>query len=237
MTSNASELQDIRRRIETLESANRRLRRAGLAIALVAVVVVAMGQAKPTRSVEAQEFILRDTSGRERAALRMVGDSPEFVLEDRRERKLAVLRLDGSRSPVLSFYGRDGEESMKLSEYLFQLGGETDKAGLVQITAASAGPTIDTKASPEELKRAVEAGASLTKPIASIYLGASNRKGSLSLAVEGGDPNLQIQDNNGFETILGSTELVTPRTGETHKTSAASVVLFGKDSKILWSAP
>ncbi len=36
---------------------------------------------------------------------------------------------------------------------------------------------------------------------------------------------------------IGSTELETPRTGETHKTSAASVVLFGKDGKALWTAP
>jgi len=34
-----------------------------------------------------------------------------------------------------------------------------------------------------------------------------------------------------------STGLLTPHTGETHKTSAASVVLFGKAGKVIWSAP
>jgi len=31
--------------------------------------------------------------------------------------------------------------------------------------------------------------------------------------------------------------LVMPRTGEKRKTSAALLVLFGKDGKVLWSAP
>lgn len=49
--------------------------------------------------------------------------------------------------------------------------------------------------------------------------------------------SLEVSDKQGFRTKIGSTELETPRTGETHKTSAASVVLFGKDGKTLWSAP
>jgi hypothetical protein len=31
--------------------------------------------------------------------------------------------------------------------------------------------------------------------------------------------------------------MVTPRTGETHKTSAASLVLFDKDKNVIWKAP
>ena len=54
----------------------------------------------------------------------------------------------------------------------------------------------------------------------------------------GGDEvGLRLQDKEGFGTHIGRTDLATPRTGETHKTSAASLVLFGKDGKVLWSAP
>jgi len=50
-------------------------------------------------------------------------------------------------------------------------------------------------------------------------------------------PELKLNDANRFETDIGATDLITPTTGETHTTSAASIVLFGKDKKVLWSAP
>jgi hypothetical protein len=50
-------------------------------------------------------------------------------------------------------------------------------------------------------------------------------------------PSLQLRGKDGFETDLGVTSLVTITTGESHTTSAASIVVFGKDKKVLWSAP
>ena len=44
-------------------------------------------------------------------------------------------------------------------------------------------------------------------------------------------------DADGFEAVLGGSELVTQRTGETHKTSAASLVLFDKNKNVIWKAP
>jgi hypothetical protein len=62
--------------------------------------------------------------------------------------------------------------------------------------------------------------------------------GSVSSFGAGGDgPSLTLSDKEGFEASLGVSSLVTAKTGETHRTSAASVVLFGKDKKVLWSAP
>jgi len=46
-----------------------------------------------------------------------------------------------------------------------------------------------------------------------------------------------VSDEQGFQAILGTTELATPRTGETHKTSAASLVLFDKNKSVIWKAP
>ncbi len=40
-----------------------------------------------------------------------------------------------------------------------------------------------------------------------------------------------------FQTIIGNMDLVAPHTGETPCTSAASVVLFNKDTDVLWKAP
>ena len=49
--------------------------------------------------------------------------------------------------------------------------------------------------------------------------------------------NLELHDRQGFIAIIGNAALATPRTGETRKTSAASVILFDKDEKVLWKAP
>jgi len=50
-------------------------------------------------------------------------------------------------------------------------------------------------------------------------------------------PSLALTDADGFSAAAGSTETVTTKTGEKQKRSAASVMLFGKDGKVLWSAP
>lgn len=57
------ELNEILARLEKVESENRILKRAGLVAVLLASVVFAMAQAKPNRTIEAEEFVLRDASG------------------------------------------------------------------------------------------------------------------------------------------------------------------------------
>ena len=53
------------------------------------------------------------------------------------------------------------------------------------------------------------------------------------------DPDhLELSDDAGFKSSLGVTKnLVTSRTGETHQTSAASLLLFDKDKNVIWKAP
>jgi hypothetical protein len=51
--------------------------------------------------------------------------------------------------------------------------------------------------------------------------------------------SLSVTDAQGFESVVGVTGLETPATGETHTTSAASIVMFGNDKKhrVIWQAP
>ncbi len=49
--------------------------------------------------------------------------------------------------------------------------------------------------------------------------------------------SVEIIDGEGFAATLGTEDLVTPSTGETHKTSAASLILFDKNKNVLWKAP
>ena len=65
---------------------------------------------------------------------------------------------------------------------------------------------------------------------------ATGDKGIVSITTFGG-PSLTLTDDAGYETSAGVSSLVTTQTGEKHQTSAASLVLFGKDKTVLWSAP
>jgi hypothetical protein len=67
-------------------------------------------------------------------------------------------------------------------------------------------------------------------------LSLSDAKGALKAALEPG--HLDVSDDDGFEAALGTQDsLVTTRTGETHKTSAASLLLFDKNKNVIWKAP
>ena len=63
--------------------------------------------------------------------------------------------------------------------------------------------------------------------------------GKLRIALnhEAGGPNLTIEDNEGYSTVLGTSDLLPTKTGKREPTPAASVVLFDKEKKVLWSAP
>lgn len=52
-----------------------------------------------------------------------------------------------------------------------------------------------------------------------------------------GGPSVTVEDKDGYSGALGRTELEAIGTGRKTRTPAASVVLFGKNKKVLWSAP
>jgi hypothetical protein len=72
-----------------------------------------------------------------------------------------------------------------------------------------------------------------------IMLGGNDRGSALHIGIGGGESFLNLLDGQGFQMHLGSTEIVSPRTGETERTSAASIVMFGNDEKhrVIWKAP
>ena len=59
----------------------------------------------------------------------------------------------------------------------------------------------------------------------------------VSLYENGGGPSLFIEDKDGYSSVIGRTEMVSPNTGRKTGTPAAAITLFGKDKKVLWSAP
>jgi len=68
-------------RLGRLERQHRRLKRAGIAIGGLALMLVVLGQARPQRVVTAERFVLRDASGREHGALELAGaGTPRLTL-------------------------------------------------------------------------------------------------------------------------------------------------------------
>jgi hypothetical protein len=65
----------------------------------------------------------------------------------------------------------------------------------------------------------------------------SGEAGVFRINLDEGGPSLELNDNEGYSTTLGSTDLVALTSGRKERTAAASLVLFGKDKKVLWSAP
>ena len=62
-------------------------------------------------------------------------------------------------------------------------------------------------------------------------------KSLIELTVDPNGPTLSVSDQKGFSSVVGVADLEDVHTGETSKTSAASVVIFGKNGKVIWRAP
>jgi len=53
-----------------------------------------------------------------------------------------------------------------------------------------------------------------------------------------GSPSIELYDQDGKQrAVLGSTDLEVTKTGTQIKKSPASLVLFGKEGKVIWEAP
>jgi len=62
--------------------------------------------------------------------------------------------------------------------------------------------------------------------------------GEIHIAVDGeAGPSLRVEDKDSYSSVLGRSDLVSPATGKKEQTPAASLVLFGKDQKVIRSMP
>jgi hypothetical protein len=101
----------LERQQEELRSANRRLRLGTSALMLFAGALVLMGQTTPvsTRSVEAQQFVLRDSDGRVRGAMGIGDDGAVGInLSDTRGQSRVTMDLAADGSPGVDLYDQDG---------------------------------------------------------------------------------------------------------------------------------
>lgn len=252
-----SDLSALVRRVEKLERQNRRLKLLGAGVLLLAGSVLVMGQAPSNRTIVASKILLEDSVGRVRARLGMdASDRPTLTLLN--EKGMPVSALTGGSDPFLVLNkNATGEEIMVGANQAFYGVGIYDakvvRAGLAVmkgvpgldlfdengkrragLTVASSGPSFNLIDSNEKAGFTLWVAPS-GGPDFSMY-DASGRLGVDIVATSYG-PSMKLQDRDGFSTIIGSADLLTPTTGRKESTSAASMNLFGKDGKVLWSAP
>ena len=107
-----SDLPDLVQRVEKLEKANRRLKLAGvLALTLVGCLLL-LGAASPKRTVEAEEFVLRDANGDERARLGITASGSALGFRDANGNLRAVLSTKGG----LILYDAKGDMRLSLGD-------------------------------------------------------------------------------------------------------------------------
>lgn len=231
MEPGTSEWTLVMNRLEKLEKQNRRMKQIGALALILVVSVLLMGQAVPKKTVDANEFILKDTNGNVRGKFDLNALGPELVLLDEKGDARAALLvssvLDDAR--LLLNKGKEGGAALSPNGLHFC---ESPLKCRASFTDAPSLQLYDPQGK-------VQAALGVTTDGPGLALTDANGKAQSlleagSLKVWG---SLNVFDGEGFQTTIGSADLTTPRTGETHKTSAASVVLFDKEKKVLWKAP
>jgi hypothetical protein len=125
-----SEVQVLAERIQKLESAQRRWKRAGIAaLALAGVATLASMTAVVCNQVTAERFVLKDSNGNERARITAYETHglPQFTLHDQKGRKALTFGVaedgrgyievaDASGKPVRSHFavGAEGNATIEL---------------------------------------------------------------------------------------------------------------------------
>lgn len=193
------------------------MKKIGIVAAVVVSTVIVGGQAKTNKVVEANEFRLLDGSGKVRAEITL--SSSDF------------------HEPTLLFRDADGNTDVELgasTSHAYLHLGKSESVEHISLDTSGIGQTLTL-------------GNVLSKSDGWIMLGAGKFTNSISMEGSAGEfavnldetfgPKVRLADKEGYEINLGRTDLQTVGTGRKTQTPAASVVLFGKDKKVLWSAP
>ena len=201
-------------RLEKLETENRKLKRAALLALSSLGAVLLMGQtASRSTTIEAETFVLKDSLGRTRAEITLLPAGP-------------TLRFFDESGNVASLLSGKGISFFSANAARVKIEGEDRTVEVASATLHGSGLWFDDA----EGKTIVSLGSTKVgePPTPSLRLSGPQSSDR---------PNVELIDAGGFVSILGKARLNTIRTGEASTTSAASLVMFGKDGKVIWRAP
>lgn len=147
--------------------------------------------------------------------------------QNRRFKQLGFVGLIGVT--LLLTMGQASKKTIEANELILK-----DDAGKVRARLS-----IDNQTDHSELQLYNEKGNLTVRLDSSRSMLFWDKQGMPTVALYGFDGvgRVELTDAEGFQATLGATNLVTPKTGETHKTSAASLVLFDKNQNVIWKAP
>ena len=149
----------------------------------------------------------------------------EFILQDGQGRTRAKLSVD-SKGVALMFLDEAGRKQMSLTAQGDTLG--RPHASLALGEGAVAARYVLAGTGRDEWATVSDGGLFLAgKGTTRVVLSASGPS----------SPSIEVADSQGYAAVIGVTGRVYPSTGETQKSSAASLVLMGKGNAVLWSAP
>jgi hypothetical protein len=239
-------------RLENLEAQLRRLKQMGLIMILAICSAFLMGQDIVRQVIETRKIIVRHSNGKE-----------GIVLETREDAALLTLHAsDGTPRAHLTVNPLTSTLQLtppKRSVSLQVSVGESRDGATKQVGEGGSVMIMKMGLDPDKLDKMKMllylAGSAIgSKQESSIYLYGKNGEQARMLAdsqgqrlellgnktsavLSGDEPSLKLTDADGYSTAIGQQDLVTERTGEKKKTSAASVVLFGQDRKVIWRTP
>ena len=146
-----NDLEILMGRVERLERENLRLKRLGITALILIGAALAMGQAGPGRTIEAESFLLKDVDGNVRAKLDAKG-STKFLFLDRAGHERVALTSD-ENSAALEMKDEKGRLGATM-------GAGASKDGMSSTIAAGA-PLIGPVAGPGVVMQAWDDGTSL----------------------------------------------------------------------------
>jgi hypothetical protein len=221
VSENAPELHELLSRVGRLEKENRRFKRGALVLLAAAVAIGLMAQTKPQPTPSTQKPKAAPKAAPKPAEPPPPGpvvattvEAQSFVLKDANGHVRAELALMGS-TPSLKFRDESGSALVTLSLNdkpagpLLLLSDPQHHASVALSVLENAGPQLSLAGERPDIQ--------------------------LRMGVSPDGTTLELSDKDGFMTSIGSGVL--SKNGQAKKTSAASIVLFGKDRKVLWSQP
>lgn len=225
MQTSASDFELLAGRVDRLERQNRLLKRGGVAVLLAAGSLIVMGQARPNTGIDAQRYTLRDADGGKRAELVLDSDSPQ-----------------AKPDPMLRFFDDKGNKTLILSATKMELAGQSEMGSNILLDDAKGVARADLGILGEQSfvllndsKGSPRIRVELDHDQPKIVLQDPQENPHLGLALINGEPVVGLDGTDGSSTAIGATDVVT--NGQQRQVSAASIILFGKDGSVLWSAP
>ena len=218
MSENAREVDELLSRVGRLERENRGFKRGALVFLAVIVSLGLMAQTKQFPSSSQKPKARPPAKPVEppppSPVLATTVEAQSFVLKDANGHVRAELAMMGS-TPSLKFRDESGSALVTLSLNdkpagpLLLLSDPQHHSSVALSVLENAGPQLSLAGERPDIQ--------------------------LRLGVTPDGTSLELSDKDGFMTSIGNGVLA--KNGQAKKTSAASIVLFGKDRKVLWSEP